>query len=486
MLISPESPLQSFFGLKKFKKNQKEIILWLLKQNHCLVIMPTGWGKSLCYQIPALMKEGTALVVSPLIALMKDQVDSLKQKQIPAEALHSALSPAERKSILKNLEQNKYRLLYVTPERFQKESFLSLIKKQNISFMAIDEAHCISQWGHDFRPDYSRLGEVRKKLKEPPTIALTATASLHTKRDILKSLNLPLKTKVFKQSIHRPNLYFGVYHEIGLENKILKLKELIKKQSPAIIYFSLIHTLEKTAQAFKNLNIPFVKYHSQLTSKIRHQNQSAFLTNKVPIMIATPAFGLGINKKNIRMVAHFEIPTSLESYYQEAGRAGRDNNPGFCFLFYDADDLSIGMDFIKWSNPSLSFIQQVLWIIKNKQEEVQSLGLNYIREQLNFYNRRDFRVETAVNLLKKWNYLVEIKQRFYVSQDPPQIWPDSALLEEKEKYQLIHLKNILEYAKSSECRKKVLGQHFGEPDIPACGFCDNCSKKPPALRNRQK
>lgn len=476
MFISPESPLQSFFGLKKFKKTQKEIILWLLKQNHCLVIMPTGWGKSLCYQIPALMKEGTALVVSPLIALMQDQVDSLKQKQIPAEALHSALSKTERKNILKNLEQNKYRLLYVTPERFQTEGFLNLIKKQNISFMAIDEAHSISQWGHDFRPDYSRLGEIRKKLKEPPTIALTATASSHTERDILKNLNLSPKTKIFKQSIHRPNLYFGVFHEVGMENKILKLKELLHKHTPAIIYFSLIQTLEKTAQAFKDLKIPFVKYHSQLTSKIRQQNQSAFLTGKAPLMIATPAFGLGINKKNIRLVAHFEIPTSLEAYYQEAGRAGRDNNASFCFLFYDADDLSIGMDFIKWANPSLSFIKQVFWMIQNKKEEVQSFGLDYIREQMNFHNHRDFRVETAINLLKRWNYLWEIKNRFYVSQELPKTWPDSALLKEKEKHQLIHLKNVWDYAKSSKCRKKVLGQHFGEPDIPACGFCDNCSR----------
>ena len=473
--MNPESFLQQFFGLKKFKKTQKEIISWTLKKNHSLVIMPTGWGKSLCYQIPALMnEEGLALVISPLIALMKDQVDHLKQKQIPAVALHSALSKEEKEKILKNINRNKYRLLYVTPERFQKEKFMNCIKKKNISLIAIDEAHCISQWGHDFRPDYSRLGEIRKQLGEPITIALTATASLNTQKDILKNLNLPPEIKIFKKSIHRPNLYFGVRHTVGMENKISALQQLIKKHQTAIIYFALIHTLEKTAQQIQRLKIPFVKYHSQLPPKIRHQNQTAFLKGETPIIMATPAFGLGIDKKNIRLIVHFEIPTSLESYYQEAGRAGRDNDSAFCHLFYDEDDLSIGMNFIKWSNPSLSFIQQVFWIIQKQQDKVHSFGLDYIREQLNFHNRQDFRVETAVNLLKRWHYLIETEGRFQILEEP-RTWPDSSLLEQKEQHQLIHLKKILDYAKSSECRKKIMSEYFGEPDIPVCQFCDNCS-----------
>lgn len=473
--MNPESILQKSFGLKEFKKTQKEIISWILKKNHGLVIMPTGWGKSLCYQIPALMKkEGLTLVVSPLIALMKDQVDQLKQKQISAAALHSALSKEEKEIIIKNISRNKYRLLYVTPERFQKEHFMSSIKRQNISSMAIDEAHCISQWGHDFRPDYSRLGEIRKKLGEPVTIAFTATASLNTQKDILKNLNLPSETKIFKKSIHRPNLYFGVQHIVGMENKIPALQQLIKKHQPSIIYFSLIHTLEKTAQQIQRLKIPFVKYHSQLPPKIRHQNQTAFLKGEVPLIMATPAFGLGIDKKNIRLIVHFEIPTSLESYYQEAGRAGRDSKSAFCHLLYDEDDLSIGMNFIKWSNPSLSFIQQVFWIIQKQPDKVHSFGLDYIREQLNFHNRQDFRVETAVNLLKRWNYLIETEGRFQILEEPKS-WPDSSLLEQKKQHQFIHLKKILDYAKSSDCRKKIMGEYFGEPDTPVCHFCDNCS-----------
>ena len=177
------------------------------------------------------------------------------------------------------------------------------------------------------------------------------------------------------------------------------------------------------------------------------------------------------------MIIHFEIPTSLESYYQEAGRAGRDGKTSFCYLLYDEDDLSIGMDFIKWSNPSLSFIQRVFWIIQNHSDAVRSRGLDYIREQLNFYNRRDFRVETAVNLLKRWNYITETAQGFEILENP-ESWPTSKLLEQKEKHQLIHLKQMWEFAKNTRCRKQIMGEYFGEPDTPLCYLCDNCPAPP--------
>ena len=472
--VSPESFLQQFFGLSNFKSIQKDIISWTLKSRSSLVIMPTGWGKSLCYQIPALMKQkGLTLVVSPLISLMKDQVDNLVKKKIPVAALHSALSKKEKEIILKNISKDKYRLLYVTPERFQKENFMNCIKKQNVLLMAVDEAHCISQWGHDFRPDYSRLGEIRKKLGNPTTMALTATASFNTQTDILKHLHLCSKTKIFRKSVCRPNLHFSVQHIVGMENKLPILKKEVEKYQPAIIYFCLIQTLEKTAEKISNWGIPFVKYHSQIPAHLRHQNQSAFLEGKVPVIMATPAFGLGIDKKDIRLIVHFEIPSHLEAYFQEAGRAGRDGKTSFCHLFYDEDDLSINMDFIKWSNPSLSFIKQVFWIIQREPEAVQNLGLDYIREKLNFHNRRDFRVETAINLLKRWNYLSEQKKGFQILEEP-ESWPDSRILQKKEKHQLIHLKKILDYAKSIECRVQIIGRYFGESKITACGVCDNC------------
>ena len=468
-----ETQAKKVFGITALKPLQKEIISHSMESRHSLIIMPTGWGKSLCYQIFSLIKpDQLSIVVSPLIALMQNQVERLKEKHIPAEALHSLLSQKQKESRLKNL--NKYRLLFVTPERFQKPEFMKLIKKQNICLLAVDEAHCISQWGHDFRPDYSRLGEVRKQLNYPVTQALTATADKQTQKDILKNLFLPKDTKIFTKSVLRNNLHFSVHQLTGIDNKILLLQKIIKKYKKGLIYFSLIQTLEKTAEILSTLKIPFTKYHSGLSSQTRSKNQNLFLNGEADLMLATPAFGLGIDKKDIRFIVHFEIPLNLPAYYQEAGRAGRDNNPAFCFLLYDEDDLSICMDFIKWSNPSTEFIKRVFWFFKKNPALIKQAGLDYIREQMNFYNKKDFRVETAVNLLKRWNFLIETRNEFTTMEEENN-WPDPKLLKKKQKHQLINLQKIVAYAKSSCCRKQLIAEHFGEFFPAPCKICDNCS-----------
>ena len=476
MIISNKK-LKNIFETEKLKPEQKEIIKHTIQKKHSLIIMPTGWGKSLCYQIPSILNQDKlTIVVSPLIALIQDQIKQLKQKQIPAEAIHSLLNQQERNKILKNISKKKYCLLYITPERFQQKHFIQLIKTQNIFLLAIDEAHCIPQWGQDFRPDYSRLGEVREQLNYPVTQALTATACARTQKNIIQSLKLPNDTKIFKETVLRSNLHFSVQPIVGIDNKTISLKKILKKHKTGIIYFSLIHTLEKVAKILTEWKVPFVKYHSQLSKQIRNNNQSLFLKGKIPLMLATPAFGLGINKRNIRFIVHFEIPLNLETYYQEAGRAGRDHRPAFCYLLYDEDDLSIGMEFIKWSNPSLSFIQKVLWFFKNKPALIKQQGLDYIREQMNFYNKRDFRVETAVNLLKRWNFLIEIKKDFKILKNTGE-WPKPQILKEKQSHQLKQLHKIMSYAKSSMCRKKIIADHFGEILIKSCNNCDNCLNK---------
>ena len=460
------------FGLKNFKPLQKEIISHVLQKKSALAILPTGWGKSLCYQAPALEFKGLTLVVSPLIALMEDQTKKLKKKQIPAACLHSLLKPQQKSAVLKNL--NKYQLVYVTPERLQKKTFSESIKNLSISLLAVDEAHCISWWGHDFRPDYSKLGEVRKTLGYPPTLALTATASGRTRKDILKSLKLPAGTKIFTESTVRKNLHFSVQHFRDSTEKNPALVNFIKKhKAPGLIYFSLIQTLEKTAEFLSSKGIDFVKYHSNLPAEQRNNNQNLFLKDKSPLMLATPAFGLGVDKKDIKYVLHFEIPTSLEAYYQEAGRAGRGIKQAFCSLFYQEDDLNNGLDFIKWANPSLEFIKRVLWILKTKAGEVKAQGKDYIREQMNFYNRRDFRVETALNLLKTWGFLREEKQDWQIIEEQA-FWPSHKILEKKLQQQLKNLQKMVDYSKSQICRKKIIAEHFGEELKSPCKACDNC------------
>ncbi len=471
-------------GVKNLKPLQQEVIDHLLKGRHALVLMPTGWGKSLCYQVPALMCSGLTVVVSPLIALMRDQSQRLKQKQIPAESLHSALTKKEKQKILKDLSLKRLCLLYVTPERLAQPSFLSLLKEQKLNFMAIDEAHCISQWGHDFRLEYSRLGAVRSDLNHPVTVALTATAPPSTRADILKSLCLPSGTSVFKASVERKELSLNVLHTVGGENKLLELQKIIKKHKKGIVYFSLIRTLQKVAEKLNSLKVldTVCVYHSELAPSVRHKNSEDFLNGKASVMLATPAFGLGVDKKDIRFVVHFETPLSVEAYYQEAGRAGRDQKPAACHLLYDADDLSIGMDFIKWANPSLSFIRSVYDLLKNQKDKVRSGGLSFLREQMNFYNRRDFRVDTALNLLSHLGFLVRHPRRLgmEVASSPSAVWPAPHLIEQKKHHQTRLFYEMLKYVKSRECRSLYICRYFGEENTAPCGQCDNCLNKNPS------
>ena len=378
-----------------------------------LVLMPTGFGKSLCYQLPSLYLEGLVVVLSPLIALMKDQVDTALKRGLKARFINSSLTGNERKRAYSDLSQGKIRLLYVTPERFRKEEFLKALESQRVSLLAVDEAHCISQWGHDFRPDYSRLGEIRKLLKNPPVLALTATATVEVQKDVLKNLGLPSQTRVFSQGFDRPNLELKVEQVHGLEQKIDFFKSS-HRQFPGsvIVYFSLIDTLKKFSLELGKLKVDHLTYHSQLPVKVRKKNQIIFQKEENSLILATPAFGLGVDKANIRMVIHGELPGSIEAYYQEVGRAGRDGKPARGLLLYDPDDISIQMDFIKWSNPEPSFIRQVYRLIEDNPLKVNQRGVEFLKKKMHFYHSRDFRVETVVKQLEHWGVLTVGKNRW--------------------------------------------------------------------------
>ena len=335
--------LKKFFGFTQFKGRQLEIIKSLLDGNDCFVIMPTGGGKSLCYQLPALMCEGTAIIISPLIALMKNQVDALRTYSSEggvAHFLNSSLSKAEINAVREDLLSGKTKLLYVAPESLTKEENVDFFKAINISFYAIDEAHCISEWGHDFRPEYRRIRSIISAIgKQVPVIALTATATPKVSADIQKNLGMD-KAQTFISSFNRPNLYYEIREKTkDIDKDIVKF---IKSHSgkAGIVYCLSRKKVEEFAEFLQANKIRALPYHAGLDSKTRVENQDAFLMEKADVIVATIAFGMGIDKPDVRFVIHYDMPKSLEGYYQETGRAGRDDGEGLCVAFYDYKDLN--------------------------------------------------------------------------------------------------------------------------------------------------
>ena len=334
--------LKKYFGFNHFKGLQEIVINSLLEEQDTFVIMPTGGGKSLCYQLPALIKEGTAIVVSPLIALMKNQVDSIRSisnESSVAHVLNSSLSKTEIDKVKMDISSGKTKLLYMAPESLSKESNIEFLKKQNISFMAVDEAHCISEWGHDFRPDYRNLRNILDRLdKEIPIIGLTATATEKVQEDIIKNLKIS-GANTFKASFNRPNLYYEVRTKDNeVEKDIIKyIKNNIGKSG--IIYCLSRKKVEEISYLLQVNELNALPYHAGLDSKTRAKHQDMFLMEDVDIIVATIAFGMGIDKPDVRFVIHHDIPKSIESYYQETGRAGRDGGEGHCIAYYAYKDI---------------------------------------------------------------------------------------------------------------------------------------------------
>ncbi|CAI8346744.1 MAG: ATP-dependent DNA helicase RecQ [Polaribacter sejongensis] len=335
------TPLKKFFGFTKFKGLQEQVINSIVANNNTFVIMPTGGGKSLCYQLPALMAEGTAIVVSPLIALMKNQVDAIRgisEHNGVAHVLNSSLNKTEINQVKEDINSGITKLLYVAPESLIKEEYVAFLRTQKISFVAIDEAHCISEWGHDFRPEYRNLKHIIKAIDNVPVICLTATATEKVQEDILKTLGIPEANR-FKASFNRPNLFYEVRPKTGeVEKDIIRfVKQRMGKSG--IIYCLSRKKVEQVAQVLQVNGIKAVPYHAGLDAKTRVKHQDMFLMENCDVVVATIAFGMGIDKPDVRFVIHHDIPKSLESYYQETGRAGRDDGEGYCLAFYAYKDI---------------------------------------------------------------------------------------------------------------------------------------------------
>lgn len=347
---SAKECLQEFFGFDSFKGEQEIIINNLLKGNDTFVIMPTGGGKSLCYQLPALMLPGTAIIISPLIALMKNQVDQIRSfsHDTVAHFMNSSLSKTEITKVKHDVTGGNTKMLYIAPETLKKDETIDFLKSINISFVAVDEAHCISEWGHDFRPEYRRIKQMVKEIKDVPMMALTATATPKVQQDIIKNLQMTDAT-LYKSSFNRSNLYYEVRPK-GKKNEVVKeLVSFIKsrKSKSGIIYCLSRKKVEELAEILKANGIKALPYHAGLDAKMRAAHQDAFLMEECDVIVATIAFGMGIDKPDVRFVIHYDIPKSIEGYYQETGRSGRDGLEGECILFYNPADIEKLEKFMK-------------------------------------------------------------------------------------------------------------------------------------------
>jgi ATP-dependent DNA helicase RecQ len=397
------------FGFEKFRPGQEEIIKDVFDKNNVIVIMPTGGGKSLCYQLPALCLDGATLVISPLIALMKDQVDSLIANGVPATFINSSLSLSETIQRLDEIRHGKHKLVYIAPERFYNKDFVGLLKQIKIDLVAIDEAHCISEWGHDFRPSYMRIRDFVKMLDNPQVIALTATATPEVREDIIKQLNLD-SHKTHIAGFNRPNLHYSVIKAMDSQKLDNAIQIIQQVNGSGIIYASTRDKVNGITEALLENNISAVPYHAGMESGDRSRMQEQFMNDEAKVIVATNAFGMGIDKPDIRFVIHFDMPGTMEAYYQEAGRAGRDGKTSYCVLFYHPADRYLREFFINSENPPASAIKKIYEILLAYETPTIQTTYAELRSQI-FEDLTEMSIGTIIKILEKHEIIHRPKEK---------------------------------------------------------------------------
>lgn len=482
--------LQQRFRLEAFRPGQSEAIQHVLAGDDTLVVMPTGSGKSLVYQLASLHQPGMTLVISPLIALMQDQVNSLDQLSIPATFVNSSLPPDEQARRLHQLSQGNYALVYVAPERLRHVAFQGALRQTTISLLAIDEAHCISEWGHDFRPDYRRIATIRPLLSNPTTVALTATATPQVQDDIIKALSLPEMTRIVT-GFNRPNLCFNVQYATTPKTKLRALHDTLQawqqhsQQNGAsgavIVYTGTRRDTEEVATFIREVcQLEAIFYHGGLTNGVRQARQDAFMNGKANIIVATNAFGMGIDRPDVRRVIHFTMPGTLEAYYQEAGRAGRDGQPAEAHLLYTPKDRALQEFFIKSSIPNIAELKKVYEAIPQTERPFVRLTVEDLSLSTGLH---PVKVKVVLEQLEKTESVTRLGDegsRMLLRQNS---WHETAMreilrsLKTYRRHREKQLQGVVRYAESNACRRQLILDHFGDPEPKtAVRCCDNCEE----------